>query len=106
MNVSPFIKMNYEQLTMSYEIKNEPKTNPNEPNFKGKKPADMVIRRKEKGQVCGKIENLESLSVTAELIGKQDPNQAKSRAGDSGCRLPNPQVFRRKEIARSSKIEN
>ena len=33
MNVSPFITMNYEQLTMNYEIKNEPKTNPNEPNL-------------------------------------------------------------------------
>jgi hypothetical protein len=34
MNESPFITMNYEQLTMNYEIKNEPKTNPIKANFR------------------------------------------------------------------------
>jgi len=33
MYLSPFITTNYEQRTMNYEVKNEPKTNPNEPNF-------------------------------------------------------------------------
>ena len=34
MNVTTCLTMNYEQRTMNYEIKNEPKTNPNEPNLK------------------------------------------------------------------------
>jgi hypothetical protein len=33
MNASAFITMNYEQITMNYEIKNEPKTNPNKANL-------------------------------------------------------------------------
>ena len=34
MNVSSFITMNYEQRTMNYEIKNKPKTNPIQTQFK------------------------------------------------------------------------
>jgi hypothetical protein len=33
MNLSPFITTNYEQRTMNYEVKNEPKRTQNEPNF-------------------------------------------------------------------------
>jgi len=33
MNVTSYNTRNYEQRTMNYEHKNEPKTNPNEPNL-------------------------------------------------------------------------
>ena len=34
MNLNSFITMNYEQRTMNYEIKNEPKTNPIKANYR------------------------------------------------------------------------
>ncbi len=59
MNVNTVITMNYEQLTMNYEIKNEPKTNPNEPNLsrrsriKGKK-----TRRKDEQEIMVQCRNV------------------------------------------------
>jgi len=33
MNISPYISMNYEQITMNYSGKNKPKTNPKQSQF-------------------------------------------------------------------------
>ncbi len=65
MNVTSYITKDYENMSNWAICENEPKTNPINPNFKGKK-----TRRKEKGELCGKIEDLELLSAPAGLIGK------------------------------------
>jgi len=53
MNVSYYNTKNYEKRTLCQRGKNEPKTNPNEPNFKGKKCFSAIDGKEDFGYCTG-----------------------------------------------------